>query len=91
MLPSHALANWMTTNGKIKVDPKYTPQLLALAQKAKTVNGYMIEVKGYASSVGSTAVNQQLSEDRANEVTHILSARGRRPPRRRATVAARLR
>jgi outer membrane protein OmpA-like peptidoglycan-associated protein len=32
----------------------------------------MIEVKGYASSVGSTAVNQKLSEDRAGNVTNIL-------------------
>jgi len=59
-------------NGKTKVDPKYNPQLLALAEKAKTINGYMIEVKGYASSVGSVALNQQLSEDRADEVTNIL-------------------
>ena len=35
-------------NGKVKVDPKYTPQLLDLAEKAKTINGFMIEVKGYA-------------------------------------------
>jgi len=59
-------------NGKIKVDPQYTPQLMALAEKAKNINGYMIEVKGYASSSGSTALNQKLSEDRANEVTNIL-------------------
>jgi outer membrane protein OmpA-like peptidoglycan-associated protein len=59
-------------NGKIKVDPKYAPQLLSLAEKAKGINGYMIEVKGYTSSVGSTALNQQLSEDRADEVTNIL-------------------
>jgi OmpA-OmpF porin, OOP family len=43
-----------------------------LAEKAKTINGYMIEVKGYASSVGSVALNQQPSEDRANDVTNIL-------------------
>jgi OOP family OmpA-OmpF porin len=59
-------------NGKVKVDPKYTPQLLALAEKGKAINGYMIEVKGYASSVGSVELNQQLSEDRANNVTKIL-------------------
>lgn len=59
-------------NGKIKVDPKYTPQLLALANKAKGIEGYMIEVKGFASSSGSTALNQKLSEDRANAVTRIL-------------------
>ena len=37
-------------NGKVKVDPKYTPQLLAMAKKAESINGYMIQVKGYASS-----------------------------------------
>lgn len=59
-------------NGKVKVDPKYTPQVLALADKAKKIEGYMIEVKGYASSLGSTELNQKLSEDRANNVTQIL-------------------
>jgi OOP family OmpA-OmpF porin len=66
-------------NGKVNVDPKYTSQLLALAEKAKTVNGYMIEVKGYASSVGSAALNQQLSEDRADAVTSILLQQGNVP------------
>jgi OmpA-OmpF porin, OOP family len=66
-------------NGKIKVDPKYVPQLLALAEKAKPINGYMIEIKGYASSSGSTEVNQQLSEDRADEVTNILVQQGHVP------------
>lgn len=59
-------------NGKVDVDPQYEPQLLALAEKAKSVNGYMIEVKGYASAVGSTELNQQLSEDRADNVSNIL-------------------
>jgi len=66
-------------NGKIKVDPKYNPQLLALAEKAKAIEGYMIEVKGYASSVGSVTLNQQLSEDRANGVTNILVQQGHIP------------
>jgi OmpA-OmpF porin, OOP family len=66
-------------NGKVNVDSKYAPQLLELAQKAKAIEGYMIEVKGYASSVGSTAVNQQLSEDRAGNVTSILIQQGSVP------------
>ena len=66
-------------NGQIKVDPKYVPQLTALAEKAKTINGYMIQVKGYASSVGSVALNQKLSEDRANNVTNILLQQGHIP------------
>ena len=66
-------------NGKVNVDPKYNPQLLGLAEKAKTINGHMIEVKGYASSVGSVALNQQLSEDRADAVTNILVQQGHIP------------
>jgi len=59
-------------NGKIKVDPKYNDQLTGMAQKATTVDGYMIQVKGYASSSGSAALNQKLSEQRADNVTSIL-------------------
>lgn len=66
-------------NGKVSVDPKYTPQLLALAEKAKTINGYMIEVKGYASAVGSATLNQKLSEDRADNVSNILLQQGHVP------------
>lgn len=66
-------------NGKVKVDPKYIPQLTALAEKAKSVNGYMVQVKGYASSVGSAALNQKLSEDRASNVVNILLQDGHVP------------
>jgi OmpA-OmpF porin, OOP family len=66
-------------NGKTKVGSEYTPKLLALAEKAKTIEGYVIEVKGFASSVGSAALNQQLSEDRADEVTNILVQQGHIP------------
>ena len=66
-------------NGKVYVDPKYTPQLMALAEKAKGINGYMIQVKGYASASGSVALNQKLSEDRANNVTNLLLQQGHIP------------
>jgi OOP family OmpA-OmpF porin len=66
-------------NGKVKVDPKYTPQVVALAEKAKTVNGYMVQVKGYASASGSVALNQKLSDERANNVTNILQQQGHIP------------
>ena len=66
-------------NGQIKVDPKYAPQLTALSEKAKTITGYMIQVKGYASSVGSVALNQNFSEDRANNVANILLQQGHIP------------
>ena len=66
-------------NGQVKVDPKYNAPLLALAQKAMTYNGYTIQVKGYASSVGSATLNQKLSDDRANNVTNILLQQGHVP------------
>ncbi len=66
-------------NGKVKVDPKYNSQLIALVEKAKTVNGYMIQVKGYASASGSVELNQKLSEERAGNVTNILLQQGHVP------------
>ena len=66
-------------NGKVALDPKYKPQLLQLAEKAKGINGYMIQVKGFASSVGSVTLNQQLSEDRADNVTEFLQQQGHIP------------
>jgi outer membrane protein OmpA-like peptidoglycan-associated protein len=66
-------------NGKVQVESKYEAPLLSLAEKAKTINGYVIEVKGYASSTGSTSVNQKLSEDRANNVTNVLLQKGKIP------------
>ncbi len=66
-------------NGKVAIDPKYNQQLLDLAAKAKTITAYTIQVKGYASSVGSAALNQRLSEDRANNVTQFLQQQGHIP------------
>jgi outer membrane protein OmpA-like peptidoglycan-associated protein len=63
-------------NGKVALDPKYKPQLLQLAAKAKTITAYMIQVQGYASSSGSAALNQKLSEDRANSVVQFLQQQG---------------
>jgi outer membrane protein OmpA-like peptidoglycan-associated protein len=66
-------------NGKVALDPKYKPQLLQLAEKAKTITAFTIEVKGYASAVGSASLNQKLSEDRANSVTQFLQQQGHVP------------
>jgi outer membrane protein OmpA-like peptidoglycan-associated protein len=66
-------------NGQVKVDAKYNAPLLALVQKAMTYNGYTIQVKGYASSVGSASLNQKLSDERANNVTNILVQQGHVP------------
>ena len=66
-------------NGKVAVEPQYKPQLVQLAQKAKTINAYVIQVKGYASSVGSAALNQKLSTERADNVTDFLEQQGSIP------------
>ena len=63
-------------NGKVAIEPQYKPQLVQLAQKAKTINAYVIQVKGYASSVGSAALNQKLSTERADNVTDFLEQQG---------------
>jgi outer membrane protein OmpA-like peptidoglycan-associated protein len=66
-------------NGKVNVDSQYNGPLLALAQKATTVDGYMIQIKGYASSSGSVALNQKLSEDRASNVANFMQQQGHVP------------
>ena len=75
-------------NGKVEVDPKYVPKLVKLAETAKSINGYVIEVKGYASAVGSEQLNQKLSEDRADNVTNILVQQGNVPMTRMLAPAA---
>ncbi len=66
-------------NGKSTVDPKYIAPLNNLAEKATTVEGYMVQVKGYASATGSPALNQKLSYERASAVSSILLQQGHVP------------
>lgn len=75
-------------NGKTQVEQQYIPQLLRLAEKASGINGYVVEVKGFASAVGSEALNQKLSEDRADNVTNILVQQGNIPLTRMLAPAA---
>jgi OmpA-OmpF porin, OOP family len=66
-------------NGKVDIEAKYKPELQRLAEKAKTVKAYMVQVKGYASSTGSATLNQKLSEDRARNVVNYLLQQGHIP------------
>jgi len=66
-------------NGKVGVDPKYNQQLLDLATKAQTITAYIVQVQGYASAVGSAALNQKLSMERANNVLAFLEQDGKIP------------
>jgi outer membrane protein OmpA-like peptidoglycan-associated protein len=66
-------------NGKVDIDAQYKPQLLELVQRAKTVQAYMLQVVGYASSSGSAATNQKLSQARAENVSNFLLQEGDAP------------
>jgi OmpA-OmpF porin, OOP family len=63
-------------NGKAEIAPQYVSQLQQLASQARNVQGYMIQVQGYASAVGSKAANQTLSLRRAQAVTAELQQSG---------------
>ena len=66
-------------NDSTVIDPQYKPQLLQLAQKAMGITGYMIQIKGYASAVGSAALNQKLSTERAYNVLDFIEQQGNVP------------
>jgi OmpA-OmpF porin, OOP family len=66
-------------NGSTAIEAQYDPQLLQLAQKATGITGYVLQVQGYASAVGSAALNQRLSCERADHVTEFLEQQGKIP------------
>jgi len=66
-------------NGQVGIEPQYKPQLLQLAQQAQSITGYVIQVQGYASKVGSAALNQTLSTERANNVLQFLEQQANVP------------
>jgi outer membrane protein OmpA-like peptidoglycan-associated protein len=66
-------------NGKTSIEPRYQAQLQHLVAQAKGVSAAILEVKGYASAVGSGPLNQRLSRDRADAVTDFLQQNGVAP------------
>ena len=67
-------------NNRANVDSKYLQQLAAFAERAKGVRGYMLQVQGYASAVGSPTLNNNLSERRAQAIIEVLQQQGGIPP-----------
>jgi outer membrane protein OmpA-like peptidoglycan-associated protein len=63
-------------NGRSAVTRKYKDQLTDFVKQAADTPGAMIEVQGYASKVGSAALNQRLSSERANNVLTIIQQAG---------------
>ncbi len=53
-----------------------------LASDAKALDNYMIEIAGYASSTGTKALNQKLSDERATVVAQYLRNTANVPMRR---------
>ncbi len=60
-------------------------QLDSLAETTKTEKGFMIEVAGFASSDGDAAVNERLSQSRADAVVRYLTENHQIPLRRLVT------
>jgi outer membrane protein OmpA-like peptidoglycan-associated protein len=62
--------------GKSDLSANAKQQLSDLAKDATSIKGYLVEVKGFASTSGSADVNQQLSQDRAESVVTFLQQQG---------------
>jgi OmpA-OmpF porin, OOP family len=62
--------------GKSDLSAEAKQELAQLAKEAQGMKGYLVEVKGFASTSGGTELNQQLSEDRAESVVTYLQQQG---------------
>ena len=58
--------------GSSKISAQDQAELKKLAQNAVKLTGYIIEVKGFADSTGAAAMNQKLSQNRAQAVVAYL-------------------
>jgi outer membrane protein OmpA-like peptidoglycan-associated protein len=63
-------------NKSASIPRKYKTELQQLAVQARNVDGYLIQVQGFASAVGPEALNQRLSMERAEAVAAVLSQHG---------------
>jgi len=67
--------------GSSTLDAGDQQALQQIAQTATSLNGYIVEVTGYADSTGSAAMNTKLSELRAKAVIAFLMQQGGVPVR----------
>jgi outer membrane protein OmpA-like peptidoglycan-associated protein len=70
------------------LDDAAKADLAKLAQIALPLDGYMIEIAGYASSTGSKDLNQKLGSERAAAVTQYLRDKQNVPMRRMLAPAS---
>ena len=69
-------------SGKANLDDAAKVDLDMVVAATQGQQGYLIEVAGYASSTGTKAENQKLSEERAAAVVQYLRNKGNVPMRR---------
>jgi outer membrane protein OmpA-like peptidoglycan-associated protein len=67
--------------GSNEISAQDQEELKKLAQTVTALQGYIIEVTGYADSSGSAAMNTTLSENRAKAVITFLMQQGNVPVR----------
>jgi len=61
------------------LSPQAKQDLDSIAQKAQSAKGYVVEIAGFADTTGRVALNQALSERRADTVTRYLEQQGNIP------------
>jgi OmpA-OmpF porin, OOP family len=74
--------------GSSKISAADKEETNKLAQIATGLKGYIIEVTGYADSIGSSAMNTKLSGDRAKAVVTFLIQQGNVPMRHIVALGA---
>lgn len=75
-------------NNSSVINPQGKSDLAALAAKTKGINGYMVQVAGYASSTGNAKDNDKLTDERAQNVIEYLEQSGSIPLYRMLAPAA---
>ncbi len=61
---------------KTDIKPQFYPSLNTIAGTLREYNQTIVEVSGHTDNIGSDAVNQRISEQRANSVASYLMAQG---------------
>jgi outer membrane protein OmpA-like peptidoglycan-associated protein len=61
---------------KTDIKPQFYPALNTIASTLKEYNSTIVEVSGHTDNIGTEAVNQRISEERANAVAGYLMGQG---------------
>jgi outer membrane protein OmpA-like peptidoglycan-associated protein len=77
----HLNATVKFASGSSSLSQESQEALTALANSAKGLKGFIIEVTGHADATGNDAINTKLSEDRAKAVISYLMQQGGVPVR----------